>query len=153
MVDQETAIINDQKITFHMHFWDIWLQTTFIILTNAVSNYHILYGGMGKEPFFEINKTAVNYTSAKRLRHSVPIDTIGVDISQCVRNNKGYEFLGVEKLLWGTFLPHLFFGNSKYLPTTVGTLSTMPFKKSSLGLQNLVTSADERLLGLQCAST
>ena len=56
-------------------------------------------------------------------------------------------------MIWETFLPHLFFGNSKYLSPIVGDLSTTTVNKSSLGLLNPVTSANKKYLSLQCAST
>ena len=52
-----------------------------------------------------------------------------------------------------TCLPHLFFGKLKSLPPTIGTSSTMPVKKNGLGLQNLVTSANEKILSSQRTST
>ena len=60
----------------------------------------------------------------------------------------GYTFAVVEKFLWETFLPFLFFGKSKPLPSIVETVSTIPVKKSSLGLQDLVTSANYKYLSL-----
>ena len=71
---------------------------------------------------------------------------------QRVKKENGYAFVGVEKLLWGTFLPCLFFGESKYLPPIVGTLSTMPVNKSNLGIQDLVTSSNDKYLSLICTS-
>ena len=49
-------------------------------------------------------------------------------------------------MLWKTFLPHLLFGKSKTLSPILGTLSTMPVNKASLGLLNTVTSANEKYL-------
>ena len=43
-----------------------------------------------------------------------------------------------------TFLPRLFFGNTKTLSPIVGTLSTMTFKKSGMGILNPVTSAQDK---------
>ena len=42
--------------------------------------------------------------------------------------------------------PRLFFIKSKYLSPMVGTLSTIPAKKSGLGLLNPVTPAKEKYL-------
>ena len=64
---------------------------------------------------------------------------------QQVTNNTGDTFSGVEKLLWGIFLPRLFFINSKSLTPLIGTLSTIPAKKANLGLQNPVMSAKNNL--------
>ena len=47
----------------------------------------------------------------------------------------------------------LFFGKSKSLTPLTGILSTMPVKKAGLGLQNPVTSADEKYLSSRRAST
>ena len=77
--------------------------------------------------------------SPVKLRHGGTCDPIRVDILQCVTNNTEDAFAGVEKLLWGGKLPHLLFRKSKYLTPLIGTLSTMPVKKYSLGLQNTVT--------------
>ena len=65
----------------------------------------------------------------------------------------GYAFAGVENFLWENFLPGLFFRKFKSLPSITGTLSTTPANKSFLGLQNLVTSADEKPLSSQRAIT
>ena len=55
-------------------------------------------------------------------------------------------FVGVEKLLQETIFPHLFFGNSKFLPPIIGNLITMPVKKSGLCLQDTVASANNKYL-------
>ena len=70
---------------------------------------------------------------------------------QRMTKNTGYAFAGVEKLIIENFLPHLFFGKPKSLPPIVVNLSTMPAKKSVLGLQNPMTSANEKFLSLKCA--
>ena len=57
------------------------------------------------------------------------------------------------KILQETFLPLPLFGKSKSLPPIVGTLSMMPVKKSVLGLQDQVTSANYKYLSLICASS
>ena len=49
-------------------------------------------------------------------------------------------------MIWETFLPRLFFRNTKTLSPIVGALSTTPIKKAGLGLLNLVTSAQEKYL-------
>ena len=76
-----------------------------------------------------------------------------MDIFVTCDKNMGYVFTGVKKLLWETFLPRLFIVKSKYLPPIVESLSTILDKKSGLGLQNMVTSANERILSLKRAST
>ena len=43
-------------------------------------------------------------------------------------------FTGLEKVLWETFLPCIFFLKIKTLPPIVGALSKFPIKKSGLGL-------------------
>ena len=58
----------------------------------------------------------------------------------------GYTFAGGGNIISETFLHRLFFGESKYLPPIIGTLSTMPVKKSGLGLQYPVTPASEKYL-------
>ena len=52
-----------------------------------------------------------------------------------------------------TFMPRLFFGNSKTLSPIAGTLSKMPVKKYGLGLLNPVTSVNENFISLQCEIT
>ena len=49
-------------------------------------------------------------------------------------------FTRVEKMFWDTFLPRLFFINTKTLSPVVGDLSTIPVQKSGLGILNTVTS-------------
>ena len=70
-----------------------------------------------------------------------------------VTKNTGDAFAGGDKLLWGTFLPRLFFIKSKSLTPHIGTLNMMPVKKSGLGLLNTITSADEKYLSLRLKST
>ena len=53
----------------------------------------------------------------------------------------GDAFAGVQKIIRETFLPHLFFRKTKILSPIVGDQSTMPVKKSGLGLLNPVTSS------------
>ena len=45
-----------------------------------------------------------------------------------------------------TYLPRLFFGNTKTLSAVVGALSMMPVNKAALGLLNPVRSAQENYL-------
>ena len=45
-----------------------------------------------------------------------------------------------------TFLPRLFFVKYKYLPPVIVTLSTIPFKKAGMDLQNPVISDNETFL-------
>ena len=64
----------------------------------------------------------------------------------------GGVFAGVDKMIRETFLPHIFFGNTKTLSPIVGALSTMLINKSGSGLLNPVTSANDKYLSLQRAS-
>ena len=61
----------------------------------------------------------------------------------------GVAFAGVEKMIWGTFLPHLFFIYTKSLSTIVRTLSTVPVKKPGLGFLNPVTTTKEKYPSFQ----
>ena len=72
---------------------------------------------------------------------------------QRMSKNTEDVFAGVDNLLWETFLPCIFFRKPKSLPPIAGILSMTPVNKSGLGLQNLVTSADEKYLSFQRAST
>ena len=63
---------------------------------------------------------------------------------QCVNWDTEVAFLGVDKIIWETFLPHLFFGNTKTLTPIVVTLSTLPIKVDGLGLLNPGMLAKEK---------
>ena len=63
---------------------------------------------------------------------------------QSMTKYMGRMFTGLENILRETFLPHLFFVKSKSLPHILGTLSTMLVNKSGLGLQDSVTSANDK---------
>ena len=65
---------------------------------------------------------------------------------QRVTWDMGYAFTGVEKMIWETFLHHLFFGKTKTLSPIVGTLSMMPIKVSRLVLLNTATPEKEKYL-------
>ena len=52
--------------------------------------------------------------------------------------------MGVEFVFQETFLPCTFYGKSKSLPSIIGNLSTMPVKKSVLGLECPVTLANDK---------
>ena len=58
---------------------------------------------------------------------------------QHVTWDTGYVFTGSGKKIQETFLPRLFFRNTKTLSPFVGSISAMPAKKSGLGLLNPVT--------------
>ena len=75
-----------------------------------------------------------------------------MDIFATHNINKIYAFAGVDKIFQQNFLPRLFFGKSRYFPSVKETLSTMQFKKASLGLQNPVTPYSEKFPSLQCVS-
>ena len=68
---------------------------------------------------------------------------------QCITWDTVDAFVEVEKIIWETFLPHLFFRNTKTLSSIVGALSTMTVKKSGLGIFNPVTLAHENYLSSQ----
>ena len=72
---------------------------------------------------------------------------------QSITKNTGDAFVGLQKIIWGAFLPYLFFGKSKTLSPILGTLSTMPVSKAGLGLLSSMVSTNEKYLSLQCAST
>ena len=78
---------------------------------------------------FMISKIAGKYPNESYAAVACVIQSEGIFI-QRVTWDTGDAFAGVEKMLWETFLPHLFFGKTKYLSPIVGALSTMPFKKS-----------------------
>ena len=63
---------------------------------------------------------------------------------QPVMKDTGRAFMGMEKVLWETFLPHLLFGKYKTLPPILGALSMFPIDKSLMGLHNIVTSAQKK---------
>ena len=65
---------------------------------------------------------------------------------QRVTWDTGEAFTGVEKIIQETFLPRLFFGNTKTFSPIVVALSMMPVKKSGLGLLNPVTSSQDKYL-------
>ena len=71
---------------------------------------------------------------------------------QRVTWDTGDSFAGVEKAIWETFLLHIFFGKTKTLSPVVGALSTIPVKKSRLGLLYPVTSSQEKYLRSQRGS-
>ena len=65
---------------------------------------------------------------------------------QRVTSNMGYTFIGVENIIWETFLTRLFFGKSKSLTPIIGTLITIPVKKAVLSVQNSMTSVDQKYI-------
>ena len=60
---------------------------------------------------------------------------------QCITWDMAEAFVGVEKMIRETFLPHIFFRKTKTLSPVVGYLSAMPVNKAVLGILNTVTSA------------
>ena len=62
-------------------------------------------------------------------------------------------FAGVEKMIWETFLPRLFFVKTKSLSPTVGAPSKTTSKKYGLGLLNPVTSINDKYLGSHQSKT
>ena len=75
--------------------------------------------------------------------HAIQLEWIFL---QHVTWDTGDSFLGVEKMIHETLLPRIFFGTSKTLSAVVGDLSTIPDRKSGLGLLNTVTSAQKKYL-------
>ena len=65
----------------------------------------------------------------------------------------GCGFSGVENFLQEIFLLCLLFEKPRFIPPIVGTLIKILLKKSSLGLQDLLTSDDKKYLSLICASS
>ena len=63
---------------------------------------------------------------------------------QHVTWDTGDTFTGVEKVILETFLPRIFYGSTKILSPIVEALSTMPIKKSGLGLLNPVKPEQEK---------
>ena len=63
---------------------------------------------------------------------------------QHVTKDMGQAFMGLEKVLWETFLPRLFFGKSKTLQPILGALSAFLVNKYGLGPQNPVTSEKQK---------
>ena len=55
-------------------------------------------------------------------------------------------FTGVEKVICETFLPRLFFGNTKTLSPVIGALIKVLVSKAGLGFLNPVTSDQENYL-------
>ena len=72
-------------------------------------------------------------------------------ILQRATKDMGQAFMGLEKVMLENVLSHLFFGRLKTLPPVVGTLSTFLVNKSKMGLQNSVTSAEEKYTSFLCA--
>ena len=68
--------------------------------------------------------------------------------------DKGYRagVCGAGKFSPRICLPCLFFGKLKTLPPIVGALGTLLVKKTGMGIQNTVTSANEKYTSLLHAS-
>ena len=56
------------------------------------------------------------------------------------------------KVLRENFLPRIFFGKFKTLPQIVGDLSMLPVNKSGMGLQNPMTSVEDKYTSSLIAS-
>ena len=78
---------------------------------------------------------------------------LGWIFQKCVTKDMGLKFAGVEKLLQEKNLPCFPSGKLKYLLPIVETFSTMPVKKYGPGLQNPVTSANEKYQNVLPASS
>ena len=59
---------------------------------------------------------------------------------QCVKKYETKAFAALGKVLRETFLPRLFFGESKNLPPSVGALSMFLVNKDIMGLHNPMKS-------------
>ena len=70
-------------------------------------------------------KTADNYPQEINVAvaHTVQLEWIFL---QRVKKDAGQALTGLERFLQETFLPRIFFGESKTLPPLVGSLSTLP---------------------------
>ena len=73
--------------------------------------------------------------------HVIQLDWIFL---QHVSTNMVDAFAGVEKMIWKTFLPSLFFGKEKPVSPIRGALSTIPVKKYLLGVLNPVMSMNNK---------
>ena len=71
---------------------------------------------------------------------------------QRVTRDMGDAFVVVKKMIWETFLPHLFFGKTKTLTPFLVTLSTIPIKVDGLSLLNPVASAKDKYVSSQQGS-
>ena len=71
-------------------------------------------------------------------------DQIIMDIFVTCEKRHGVRVRGSGEASSGNLLPRLFFGKYKYFSPVVVTLSTMPVKKGGLGLQDLVTSSNDK---------
>ena len=69
-----------------------------------------------------------------------------------MENTRG-AIVGMERLLWGIFLPRLLSGKYKYVTPLIVSLSMIPVKNARMGLHNPVMSADKTFLGPKCAGT
>ena len=99
-----------------------------------------------------ISKTMGKYPqdSYVAVVHTIQLEWIFLQYTTCYTRD---AFTGVDKMIWETFLPHLFFGKTKILSPIIGALSTILVKKSGLGLLNPVTSAHEKYLRSQGESS
>ena len=106
---------------------------------------------MWEQKFCTISKTARKYPQEI---YAAVVRTIQLKwiFIQRITKNSGSVFAGVNKIIRETFLPRIFFRKTKYLSPIVEVLSAIPFKKSGLGLLNLVTSANKKCLSFQHAS-
>ena len=75
-----------------------------------------------------------------------------MDIFGTRDNRYGIGVHGAGKFLPENVLPRLLFGKPKSLRPIIGALSTLPVKKSGLGLHNIVTSEKEKYNSLLHAS-
>ena len=105
---------------------------------------------------WERNTTKISKTAGKHPRksYSAVVRVIQLEwivLQRLIKNTRD-AFTGVEKLLCKNFLPRILFRKSKSLTPFIESLSAPPIKKSILGLQNTVTSADKKYLSSRHAS-
>ena len=105
----------------------------------------------------ERNIHTISKSTGKYTQESYAAVVIAIQLEWCfiqrVTKNMGETFLVMEKMLWETFLPHIFFGKSKTLSPIVGILIKVPVKKYGLEFLNPLMSMNKKCLSLQRAST
>ena len=95
-----------------------------------------------------IRKTAGKYPQESYAAVVRAIQSEWIFLLQVTRD-MGCEFVGVDKMIQDTFLPHLFFIKTKTLSLIVGDLSTMPINTSVMVLLNPVTPEKDKYLRSQ----
>ena len=105
---------------------------------------------------WEINLCKIRKTAGKYPQESYAAVVRSIQpewmFLQCVTWDTGEVFAVVENIIQETFLPRLFFVNTKSLLTIVGALSIILVKKSVLGILYPLTSTKNKYLSYQRAS-